>query len=119
MRVAGDGGGAIAVRYHPVTVWNSTFVGNSVTGTGGDGGGAVTVFDSTIVRVETDTGPRLVRFAKAIVATGSYSVSIPGFAIDGKDILGSKEALDLTAPPKALVVIGGGATGGLGVEGIR
>jgi dihydrolipoamide dehydrogenase len=58
-----------------------------------------------------DGSKETVEFAKAIIATGSQSISIPGFTIDGKDILGSKEALDLTQPPKALVVIGGGVIG--------
>jgi dihydrolipoamide dehydrogenase len=52
-----------------------------------------------------------VEFEHAIIATGSQSMSLPGFAIDGVDVLGSKEALDLTEPPKALVVIGGGVIG--------
>jgi dihydrolipoamide dehydrogenase len=52
-----------------------------------------------------------IEFEKAIIATGSYSSSLPGFVIDGQDVLGSKEALDLTEPPKALVVIGGGVIG--------
>ena len=52
-----------------------------------------------------------VEFEHAIIATGSETVSIPGFAIDGKLVLGSKEALDLTEAPKAMVVIGGGVIG--------
>jgi len=52
-----------------------------------------------------------VEFSHCIVATGSQASSLPGFAIDGKDIIGSKEALDLTEPPKALAVIGGGVIG--------
>jgi len=56
-------------------------------------------------------GTEDVEFKHAIVATGSEIVSVPGFAIDGKDILGSKEALDLKTPPEALVVVGGGVIG--------
>lgn len=52
-----------------------------------------------------------VEFEKAVIATGSESIAIPGFAIDGKDVLGSKEALDLTEAPKALLVIGAGVIG--------
>lgn len=52
-----------------------------------------------------------VEFEHCIIATGSQSSSLPGFAIDGKDIIGSKEALDITNPPKALAVIGAGVIG--------
>jgi len=61
----------------------------------------------TLSNGDTET----VEFEHAIIASGSEIVSIPGFAIDGKDILGSKEALDLKAPPAALVVVGGGVIG--------
>ncbi|MDE2237332.1 MAG: NAD(P)/FAD-dependent oxidoreductase, partial [Elusimicrobia bacterium] len=44
-------------------------------------------------------------------ATGSAASSLPGFAIDGKDVLSSREALDLSTPPKSLAVIGGGVIG--------
>lgn len=46
-----------------------------------------------------------------VIATGSYPVSIPKFAINGKDVLSSKDAMELDAPPKRLLVIGGGAIG--------
>ena len=52
-----------------------------------------------------------VEFEHAIIATGSEPLGIPGFAIDGDVILGSKEALDLPQPPQSLVVIGGGVIG--------
>ncbi|MDD5304916.1 MAG: dihydrolipoyl dehydrogenase [Elusimicrobia bacterium] len=61
----------------------------------------------TMANGDTET----VEFKHAIVATGSEIVSIPGFKIDGHDILGSKEALDLKVPPEALVVVGGGVIG--------
>ena len=65
----------------------------------------------TAIVTKADGGTETVEFAHAILATGSEIVSIPGFAIDGKDILGSKEALDLKVPPAALVVVGGGVIG--------
>ena len=58
-----------------------------------------------------DGKKEIVEFSQAIVATGSQSSSLPGFPIDGTNIVGSKEALDLTEPPKSLVVIGGGVIG--------
>jgi dihydrolipoamide dehydrogenase len=52
-----------------------------------------------------------VEFKHAIIATGSEIVSIPGFTINGGEVLGSKEALDIPRPPEGLVVIGGGVIG--------
>lgn len=60
---------------------------------------------------KTAGGTETVEFDQAIVATGSVPVGIPGFEVDGADILGSKEALDLKRAPDALVVIGGGVIG--------
>lgn len=53
----------------------------------------------------------IVEFEQAIVACGSKSIEIPGFKIDGADVVDSKEALDWTAAPKRLAVIGGGVIG--------
>jgi dihydrolipoamide dehydrogenase len=46
-----------------------------------------------------------------ILATGSYSVEVPSFPFNGKNILGSKQALDVKKIPKKLAVIGGGFIG--------
>ncbi|MFH1262201.1 MAG: dihydrolipoyl dehydrogenase [Pseudomonadota bacterium] len=56
---------------------------------------------------ETDA----VEFDHAIVAVGSKPIEIPGFAIDGKSVFDSKDALDWTSAPKKLLVIGGGVIG--------
>ncbi|MDE2489227.1 MAG: dihydrolipoyl dehydrogenase [Elusimicrobia bacterium] len=60
---------------------------------------------------KADGGTETVEFEHAIVATGSESVSIPGFAVDGRNVLSSKEALDLAEVPAAMAVIGGGVIG--------
>jgi dihydrolipoamide dehydrogenase len=69
-----------------------------------------TTANTAVVKLASG-GTEDVEFKHAIVATGSEIVSVPGFAIDGKDILGSKEALDLKKPPEGLVVVGGGVIG--------
>ncbi len=46
-----------------------------------------------------------------VIATGSASVQIPGFAFDGKNIITSTEAIALPAVPKRLVIIGAGVIG--------
>jgi dihydrolipoamide dehydrogenase len=56
-------------------------------------------------------GAETIEFSHAIVASGSAPVAIPGFAIDGVHVLGSREALDLKKAPEALVVVGGGVIG--------
>ena len=44
--------------------------------------------------------------ADVILATGSYSRTLPGVEIGGR-ILSSEEALDLTEVPRRVTVIGG------------
>ena len=46
-----------------------------------------------------------------IVATGSGWPNLPLFPIDGKQIITSKDALDLTAIPASLLIIGAGVEG--------
>jgi dihydrolipoamide dehydrogenase len=65
----------------------------------------------TAVVEKTGGGADTIEFDQAIVATGSAPIGIPGFAVDGVNILSSKEALDLKRAPDALVVVGGGVIG--------
>ncbi len=46
-----------------------------------------------------------------VIATGSRPFEIPGFKVDGVNVITSTEALDLKKAPKRLVVIGGGYIG--------
>src|SRR5262245_43634492 len=43
-----------------------------------------------------------------VLATGSYSKSIPGLEIDGERVLASEEALSLDRVPASAIVLGGG-----------
>lgn len=52
-----------------------------------------------------------VEFGDAIIATGGRPSDLPAFRFDGKRIISTKEALELTAVPKVLLVIGGGVSG--------
>jgi len=52
-----------------------------------------------------------IQFKKAIIATGSVPIEIPGFSVDGERIASSKEALSLRKVPKLLTVVGGGPIG--------
>ena len=46
-----------------------------------------------------------------IVATGSSWPNLPMFPIDGRQVITSKEALDTTAIPGSLLIVGGGVEG--------
>jgi dihydrolipoamide dehydrogenase len=59
--------------------------------------------------VEGDT--RTLEAKEIIVATGSAPRSVPGITIDRERIITSDEAIQLTAVPKSLVIMGSGAVG--------
>ena len=46
-----------------------------------------------------------------VLASGSYTKSLPGLEIDGERVIGSWEALQLDALPERAVVLGGGVIG--------
>jgi len=46
-----------------------------------------------------------------IIATGSEPALIPAFNIDGKNVITSTEALNLTEVPESMLIIGGGVMG--------
>ena len=57
-------------------------------------------------------GDRRLTATKAVVlATGSYSRSLPGLEIDGEKIITSEDALTLDHVPASAVVLGGGVIG--------
>ena len=70
------------------------------------------VLDARTLRVTSPDGAeRRVEADALILATGSSWPNLPLFPIDGGQILSSKEALDLTATPSSLLIIGGGVEG--------
>lgn len=74
--------------------------------------GTATFTNSKTVEVVLQNNQKTsIEFDQAIVACGSKSIEIPGFKIDGHDVVDSKEALDWTSAPKRLAVIGGGVIG--------
>ena len=46
-----------------------------------------------------------------ILATGAHAKSLPGIDIDGKKVIGYREAMTLKKQPKKMIVIGAGAIG--------
>ncbi len=60
--------------------------------------------------VEVD-GTRYEASKAVVLATGSYSRSLPGLDIDGERIITSEQALTLDRVPSSVVVLGGGVIG--------
>ena len=60
---------------------------------------------------EVEVGKETVRAKSIIIATGSRPANLPGLELDGKQVIGSKEVLDLTKLPKRALVIGAGPLG--------
>lgn len=65
-------------------------------------------------------GPRQIRVEPAgqtlegksiILATGARPRALPGMVVDGQKIITSRQALELTAAPKRLIIVGAGAIG--------
>ncbi len=46
-----------------------------------------------------------------VLASGSYSKSLPGLEVDGERVITSEHALNLTELPKSAIVLGGGVIG--------
>ncbi len=70
------------------------------------------LLDAKSLRVAKRDGTEATVQADAIViATGSSWPNLPLFPVDGKQIITSKEALDLGSIPKSLLIVGGGVEG--------
>jgi dihydrolipoamide dehydrogenase len=63
------------------------------------------------VIVTTDDGERRLEGRNVIIATGSYSRSLPTYPIDGTRIVTSDHALDWSSRPERVAIIGGGVIG--------
>ncbi len=58
-----------------------------------------------------DQPPTHLQFKSAIIATGSRPVELRDLPFDGKRVVSSTEALDLTEVPRSVAVVGGGYVG--------
>jgi dihydrolipoamide dehydrogenase len=70
-----------------------------------EGEGRLAAPNAVSVAGRTLTGRHLV------LATGSYSKTLPGLAIDGERVITSEQALQLDRVPASVVVLGGGIIG--------
>lgn len=69
--------------------------------------------DRHTINLATDEGRshRSITADKAVIAVGTYSTEPPNVFVDGKLVLLSDDALNLTELPRTLTIIGGGAIG--------
>ncbi len=67
--------------------------------------------ERTVRVVNADGSESRVEAAAVIVATGSSWPNLPLFPIDGRQIITSKHALDLTEIPQRLLIVGAGVEG--------
>lgn len=59
----------------------------------------------------TDNSKQIVEAKYIIIATGSRGRELPNLPIDGKKVIGYREAMSLPAQPKSMIVVGSGAIG--------
>lgn len=65
--------------------------------------------DKNTIKVTNDKGEaQEVKTKKVIIATGSEASSLPNINFDGKRIISSTEALEITKVPETMVIIGAG-----------
>jgi dihydrolipoamide dehydrogenase len=72
--------------------------------------GRAEMVDGKSCRIETDTGPQVVRAEHVVLATGSVATALPNLPFGGK-IISSTEALSLNKIPERLAVVGAGYIG--------
>jgi dihydrolipoamide dehydrogenase len=115
----GIGLGAISVDVQKMVAWKQKIVERL---TGGVGllfkhhkvehvAGEATFVTPTKVSVKSSAGVEEIEAKDVIIATGSRPIELPAFKVDGVHVLGSTEALALSAIPKKILVIGGGYIG--------
>ena len=67
--------------------------------------------DKNTISVKGEKEESKIETDKVIIATGSKPANLPFIKLDKKRVITSTEALELTAVPKHLIVIGGGVIG--------
>ncbi|MDH4198197.1 MAG: FAD-dependent oxidoreductase, partial [Candidatus Aminicenantes bacterium] len=67
--------------------------------------------DERRVVVDTAEGARTYEAERVILATGSRSAALPFLRPDGRTVVTSREALEFSAVPGSLMIIGAGAIG--------
>jgi dihydrolipoamide dehydrogenase len=73
--------------------------------------GNATLLSPNTIQVRTDSAASEVSAKNIIVATGSEAKSLPGYNVDEQRIISNIGALDMTAVPKSMLIVGAGAVG--------
>jgi dihydrolipoamide dehydrogenase len=66
---------------------------------------------TAVNRVEIKADGRGLIAKNIIIATGARAITIPGLPLDGKDVITSREALELRELPSPIVIVGAGPIG--------
>ncbi|MCE9500969.1 MAG: dihydrolipoyl dehydrogenase [Leptospira sp.] len=70
------------------------------------------LISSSEIEIKLESGnTEIIKSKKIIIATGSVPIDIPGFEIDGKQVVTSDDAINLEKVPEHLIVIGAGVIG--------
>jgi dihydrolipoamide dehydrogenase len=72
--------------------------------------GSATLLSPTKIKIVGDASAE-VEARSIIIATGSEAKTLPGYNVDEKQIITNIGALDMTAVPQSLVIVGAGAVG--------
>ncbi|KPF66588.1 dihydrolipoamide dehydrogenase [Bosea sp. AAP35] len=110
--------GAPALDFGKAVAWKDGIVGRLNNGVGGLLRkakvkilyGRARFRDGKTVVVETETGPKVIRAERIVIATGSGPVALP-FLPFGGPVISSTEALSLAEVPRRLAIVGGGYIG--------
>ena len=62
-------------------------------------------------KVEVSPDGRVIESKNIVISTGARPRSIPSLPIDGEKIITSRESITMSALPKSIVIVGGGAIG--------
>ena len=73
--------------------------------------GTGTLTSPKTVHVESSSGGQDLSADNVVIATGSRPRSLPGLELDGKAVINSDHALDLTTLPESIIILGAGAVG--------
>lgn len=67
--------------------------------------------NKTVVVTDADGKTNTFEAKHIIIATGARSRELPSLPIDGKKIIGYREAMNLTKQPESMIIVGSGAIG--------
>jgi len=73
--------------------------------------GEATFESSNTARIEEEHNAEKIEFEKAVIATGSRPIEIPGLEFNKEGVVSSKELLEMEEVPEEIVVVGGGYIG--------